>query len=809
MDIETLSAHLGRVKVPNSSDKVYKDECVFSFDNPEFESGLYVNLTTFLGLGRDHIEGYTQHTGNKLYLHMHRERKEVAPDQLGDGPEKKITRLAIGVEGGFDPNIDKGKFEYTDYYSVVLVPEFLTIKWPNQDLPEIIKQSVQGILDAQSATKLAELESLSGTWDGEARLVSKHSHTLQQLNNGKKIPPSNWKCEKCDLTSNLWLNLSDGSILCGRKFFDGTGGNDHAVEHYKAYGYPLAVKLGTITKEGKGDVFSYDEDDMVEDVNLKQHLAHFGINITDLEKTEKSMVELELDLNQRVGEWGALTESSNALKPVYGPGYTGLRNLGNSCYLNSVMQVLFTIPDFILRFVNDAPRIFSTFPLHPADDFNVQMAKLGTGLLSGRYSLPPSGSHENPGIAPNMFKNLIGKNHPDFSSKKQQDAQEYLLHFINILERNSRNNVNPADALRFTVEDRVQCMASQKVKYTTRDDWCLPLPIPLDAAINKEEVAEYERCKMEAEKCGLRTDPALTVRPKIKLSSCLEAFSRVEIVDQYYSTAVNAKTTAAKTCRLATMPDYLFLHLKKFTLREDWVPVKLDVAVEMPDILDLSQLRGNGLQPGEVLLPELTGPPPPMPPMDEGVMAQLVEMGFPFEAVKRAMFFTKNSGLEAATNWMMEHMADSDFADPFVPPGLDRKSDNSFVPNDEALSMIMGMGFTRDQAIKALKATDNNIERAADWIFSHAGELDSMEDDFSANQGSEGACNSGVSKCRDGPAKYQLVAFISHMGTSSMVGHYVAHILKDDRWVIFNDEKVALSVNPPKELGYLYLYKRL
>lgn len=68
--------------------------------------------------------------------------------------------------------------------------------------------------------------------------------------------------------------------------------------------------------------------------------------------------------------------------------------------------------------------------------------------------------------------------------------------------------------------------------------------------------------------------------------------------------------------------------------------------------------------------------------------------------------------------------------------------------------MIMGMGFTREQAIKALKATDNNIERAADWIFSHADELDSMDDDFSANQGagSEGASNSNASKCRDGPA---------------------------------------------------------
>ena len=32
------------------------------------------------------------------------------------------------------------------------------------------------------------------------------------------------------------------------------------------------------------DVFSYDEDDMVEDPNLAQHLAHFGINIAQMEK---------------------------------------------------------------------------------------------------------------------------------------------------------------------------------------------------------------------------------------------------------------------------------------------------------------------------------------------------------------------------------------------------------------------------------------------------------------------------------------------------------------------------------------------
>lgn len=139
-----------------------------------------------------------------------------------------------------------------------------------------VSKSVQGIIDVQSASKLAELEALTGTWDGEARIVSKYAENLLQLNNGVRIPPAGWKCEKCDKTENLWLNLTDGSILCGRKFYDGSGGNNHAVEHYNETKYPLAVKLGTITKEGKSDVYSYIEDDMVEDPKLVEHLAHWG-----------------------------------------------------------------------------------------------------------------------------------------------------------------------------------------------------------------------------------------------------------------------------------------------------------------------------------------------------------------------------------------------------------------------------------------------------------------------------------------------------------------------------------------------------
>lgn len=78
---------------------------------------------------------------------------------------------------------------------------------------------------------------------------------------------------------------------------------------------------------------------------------------------------------------------------------------------------------------------------------------------------------------------------------------------------------------------------------------------------------------------------------------------------------------------MATFPDYLLVQLKKFTLREDWVPIKLDVAVEMPDLLDLTSLRATGPQPEEEPLPELVGSPPPAPTMDEDVLTQLTDMG--------------------------------------------------------------------------------------------------------------------------------------------------------------------------------------
>ena len=53
-------------------------------------------------------------------------------------PEKKIARLAIGMEGGFNPDANKKRYEYEETNSVVILPQFEVIEFPNVDLPEIV-----------------------------------------------------------------------------------------------------------------------------------------------------------------------------------------------------------------------------------------------------------------------------------------------------------------------------------------------------------------------------------------------------------------------------------------------------------------------------------------------------------------------------------------------------------------------------------------------------------------------------------------------------------------------------------------------
>uniref|UniRef100_A0A8C1VKD5 Ubiquitin carboxyl-terminal hydrolase n=1 Tax=Cyprinus carpio TaxID=7962 RepID=A0A8C1VKD5_CYPCA len=813
---ELLVPYMPTIRVPRTGDRVFKSECAFSYDSPESEGGLYVCLNSFLGFGREHVERHYRKTGQSVYMHLKRHVKEKATGAAGGAiPRRRNGKVFLDLELNRDFN--GGDYEYEDEAKLVIFPDHFEIPLPNiEELPALVTIACDAILNAPSPYKKQE----SDSWEEEIQ-VSKHARSLTQQENGVRIPPSGWKCAKCEMRENLWLNLTDGSVLCGKWFFDGSGGNGHALEHYKKTNFPLAVKLDTVTPDG-ADVYSFDEEEAVLDPHISEHLLHFGIDMLQMQRTENGH-HTDNHVQPRVSDWEVIQEAGLKLKPVYGSGYTGIKNLANSCYLSTTMQVLFSIPEFQRAYVGNLQRIFDYSPLDPTQDFNTQMAKLGHGLLSGQYSKPPMKSElieqvmkedykqQQRGISPKMFKALVSKGHPEFSSNRQQDAHEFLLHLINLVERNSSGSENPSDVFRFLVEERVQCCQTQKVRYTQRVDYLMQLPVPLEAASNREELIAYESKRKEAEE-NMRPPPE-PVRARIPFTACLQAFTEPENVPDFWSSALQAKSAGVNT--------FLFV-IYKIAFKNLFFLCATDVSVDVPDFLDLNRLRATGLQAGEEELPDLT---PPIvipedtrgenllttPEIDESSVMQLAEMGFPLEACRKAVYYTGNMGAEMAFNWIIAHMEEPDFAEPLaVPtymepdlpsPSLPTTSALDNQPPEESISILTSMGFPRHHTIQALKATNNNLERALDWIFTHPDcedESEAMSDTADTDP-----------RVRDGPGRYELFAFISHMGASTMSGHYVCHIKKEGRWLIYNDHKVCLSERPPKDLGYMYFYRRL
>jgi len=177
--------------------------------------------------------------------------------------------------------------------------------------------------------------------------------------------------------------------------------------------------------------------------------------------------------------------------------------------------------------------------------------------------------------------------------------------------------------------------------------------------------------------------------------------------------------------------------MQRYYLDEKWTPTKLDARVPVPDTLNLEHLRGKGVQPGESELPEDAAdaagaaaaggaPAAAAPEVDELILSQLLSMGLTENAAKRACVKTGNSSADAAAMWYFEHTEDPDINDPLPAAGgaPTGGGGGGFVADPEAVGMLTSMGFSEAHVTAALKSCSGNAERAADWLFSHADDLD-------------------------------------------------------------------------------------
>ncbi|KAF2012208.1 hypothetical protein BU24DRAFT_352794 [Aaosphaeria arxii CBS 175.79] len=798
-----------KLRAPGPTQSVYREDCTQCFDsivrfNPRASddpTGLDVCLYCFNGGCTGENNHSLLHVSSRqhpLVLNIKRTRKKVKRDE----PPQKMSKLAIAAETEADR-----------YDTTTQVKCYECGVEDVDDQSGKLSEVVAAVLKANTFARQEEVKA----WEQELT-ACEHTLCLEQETSRQIESQNLGHCSACDLKENLWLCLTCGNLGCGRAQFGGVGGNSHGLAHTQTTNHPVAVKLGSLTADGTADIYCYACDEERVDPELPNHLSHWGINIKDRIKTEKSLTEMQVEQNL-LWEFSMTTEDGKDLRPLFGAGFTGLKNLGNSCYLASILQSLFSFPEFADRYY--LPRQSAPETPNPAEDLETQLRKVADGLLSGKYSKPDSDvfvseqtpeNHHQKGLAPAMLKHLIGRGHAEFSTMRQQDAFELLLHLLKIVSRSQHvaPQKDPVDAFRFVMEQRLQCTNCKKVRYRTDEQENISIPVPIRRVPKDQSMDVTDSSGKEKEKEEFEP---------VTLKECLDIFTADELVEL---TCASCKSNAGftKKSMFKTFPAVLAVNARRFEL-VNWVPTKQDVPVIVDDEpFSFDAYKSHGLQENEEELPEDAdagaGASSKWIP-NEGALSMLEAMGFPRVRCEKALHATGNADPEAASNWLFAHMEDPDIDTPVdFNAGSGSTGGAASAIDPEKIESLGAMGFSAPQARQALRETGGDMERAVDWLFSHpdaAGDFDDGTNTETAAEPGERVLPGSETL----PANFQLQSIVCHKGTSIHAGHYVAFVRKQIpgeqsvSWVLFNDEKVAKAadIDEMKKFAYVYFFRRL
>ena len=127
-----------------------------------------------------------------------------------------------------------------------------------------------------------------------------------------------------------------------------------------------------------------------------------------------------------------IQESGDVPSKDLNPGVCGLRNLGNTCYMNSGLQCILASPSIVEYFLHFNPDVKLSNNDNEDKDLNSktdylglskQFASLLQQVYSGKYSI----------IQPNSFKETLSKDHTQFKGFRQHDCQEFLALLLDTL----------------------------------------------------------------------------------------------------------------------------------------------------------------------------------------------------------------------------------------------------------------------------------------------------------------------------------------------------------------------------------------
>ncbi|XP_061772678.1 ubiquitin carboxyl-terminal hydrolase 3 isoform X2 [Nerophis ophidion] len=405
--------------------------------------------------------------------------------------------------------------------------------------------------------------------------------------------PSSWCCSVCRSNKSPWLCLSCLMVHCGRYV------NGDAKKHFEEN--QVAGNSQKKAEKEKGQhsvcmdsnnysVFCYRCDEFVVNDTKLWHVQKVREH---LQTQENSSLMGDRPRKRKLQDNQA--PDKKMLKENDGPALvaTGLRNLGNTCFMNAILQSLSNIEQFSCYFkglpvvsLRSGKRAGKrTYHTRSQGDTSVLLVE---ELRKTFCSLWQGGA-----FSPDSLFYAVWKIMPSFRGYQQQDAHEFMRYLLDHLHRELQQNqngatetVSPQGGLRTSSTDGKCCLNGTPSIVTS-----------IFGGILQNEV-NCLICGTESRKFDPFLDLSLDIPsqfrqkrskdqepgPTCTLRECLQSFTDLEELDEtelYYCHKCKKRQKSTKKFWVQKLPKVLCLHLKRF----HWTAFlrnKVDTYVEFP-----------------------------------------------------------------------------------------------------------------------------------------------------------------------------------------------------------------------------------
>lgn len=453
-----------------------------------------------------------------------------------------------------------------------------------------------------------------------------------------------FRCAVCHSTDSIWLCVSCGTLSCGRYV------NAHGLKHREK------TKTHAVSIETKElSVFCYDCDEFIVNDTPDRVLDHLRSLILrkNLSKEPDSDVGGGLggltggrclrprrkrtlsnstegststastttttnaaDSDGKKKTKGAAKNSSNKDKKlkngVSGGGSPrkrlGLKNLGNTCFMNSVLQSLSNIEEFC-NVLTSLPSL--EHQLKSSKEARIAIRRISDdGIIVTeelkKVLMALKESEEKTAISPESLFQAVWKVVPRFRGYQQQDAHEFLRYMLDRLHTELLlllpNRFRPMDRMEDllrsaslvksqsmvtsvfggTLQSEVTCLSCRTTskKHDPFLDLSVDIPQQFTGPVRKPKEGESP--------------------PVCHIHDCLQKFVETEELadsERFFCNVCKSKQPSTKKFWIRRLPNVLCLHVKRFRWTA-YARTKLDIFIEFPL---------NGLDMSGYLLKNLSG----------------------------------------------------------------------------------------------------------------------------------------------------------------------------------------------------------